>query len=870
VRQSWLTSFSRARYLLAAPAAAGLALFGVVATGGQASAASGDCTGTTVVTCTFTYTGAAQTWTVPTGVTVAQFTVYGAKGGGDTENDSAVGVGAKVTGALPVTPGTSLQVNVGQAGTSNGSGGTGSAFGGGGDGGADGGGGGGASDIRDGSYALADRLLVAGGGGGGADHGLTENYPFPAGGGGGNADSSGGTGQSTAGACGEQLSGGGGGGAGTTSAGGAAGAAGAASGCGGATADGGVAGKLGAGGAGGTEVGGGGGGGGYYGGGGGGGQPIDNQGYSPGAGGGGGGASYTGSATNASVSDGVAAPDDSPNGEVIISYPVEVTATVTGSQTFGSTAPAFQNSLAPSGVAVSGTATCTTVNGGTPISATMAAGSYTIDGASCSGLTAPPGYAVSYAGGTFTVGQAAQAITFTAPASGTVGGTATLTATGGDSGNPVTFTIDPSSGAGVCTVTGNTVTYDSVGSCVIDADQAGTANYAKAPTVTGTIPIQVPTIAVTVTGSQTYGSSAPTFTPAYTAPPGVTVSGTVTCTTVSGGAPISAALGPYTYTIDGPSCTGLTATGGYNLTYTGTFTVSFAPQAITFTAPASGTVGGTATLTATGGDSGHPVTFTIDPTSGNGVCTVSGDTVTYTGAGSCVIDADQAGDNDYAKAPTVTRTIPVQAAATHPPAFTADTPPLSAATGTGYSYQFTAAGTPAPSFTLGGGAPSWLTINPTTGTVTGTPPNGTKSFRYSVTATNSAGTVTAGPFTVSVSDKADLSLTLWCPAALTVGGSGACTLTVTNRGPARATDVAVGAAVPDTLKVTGCSAGCWRFGGLLGWSAGSLAAGQSDTLSFTITATRGGTALIAAADGSANLDPNPFNNLAFATTKIAR
>ena len=209
-------------------------------------------------------------------------------------------------------------------------------------------------------------------------------------------------------------------------------------------------------------------------------------------------------------------------------------------------------------------------------------------------------------------------------------------------------------------------------------------------------------------------------------------------------------------------------------------------------------------------------------------------------------------------------------AATHRPAFTADAPPLTAATATSYIYQFTAAGTPAPTFTLGAGALSWLTINPTSGAVTGTPPNGTKSFRYSVTATNTAGSVTAGPFTVSVSDKADLSLALSCPTALTVGAAGTCTLTVTNHGPAKATGVAVGAAVPDTLKVTGCSAGCWRLGGLLGWSSGSLAAGQSDSLTFTVTAVRTGSTWVAAADGSATPDPDPFNNLAFATVKITR
>jgi hypothetical protein len=70
---------------------------------------------------------------------------------------------------------------------------------------------------------------------------------------------------------------------------------------------------------------GGGGGGGYYGGGGGGGGAADpGSGCDAfaGGGGGGGGASYTGAVSGAVVTDGVAAPDDAPAGEVIISYQV--------------------------------------------------------------------------------------------------------------------------------------------------------------------------------------------------------------------------------------------------------------------------------------------------------------------------------------------------------------------------------------------------------------------------------------------------------------------------------------------------------------------------------------------------------------------
>ena len=205
-----------------------------------------------------------------------------------------------------------------------------------------------------------------------------------------------------------------------------------------------------------------------------------------------------------------------------------------------------------------------------------------------------------------------------------------------------------------------------------------------------------------------------------------------------------------------------------------------------------------------------------------------------------------------------------------PPSFTADSPPLTGGAGTAYSYQFAASGTPAPTFSLSSGAPSWLAVGSSTGAVTGTPPAGTTSFSYSVIASNEAGSVTAGPFRVTVSAKADVTAALSCPAGLTVGASGTCTLTVANSGPALATKVAAGAVVPANLTVTGCSDGCSQLGGALGWSLGSLPAGQSDALTISITAAHAGTALVTAADGAATPDPNLLNNLAAATVKITR
>jgi Glycine rich protein/RTX calcium-binding nonapeptide repeat (4 copies) len=127
------------------------AMLATLALGAPASAA----------TETFNFTGAAQTWTVPAGVTEATFDLYGAQGSG-----LAAGLGGRATATISVTPGASIQVNVGGQGGTLGAGG----FNGGGNATPPDGdnieGGGGASDIRIGGTALTDRLLVAGGGGG--------------------------------------------------------------------------------------------------------------------------------------------------------------------------------------------------------------------------------------------------------------------------------------------------------------------------------------------------------------------------------------------------------------------------------------------------------------------------------------------------------------------------------------------------------------------------------------------------------------------------------------------------------------------------------------------------------------------------------
>ena len=143
--------------------------------------------------------------------------------------------------------------------------------------------------------------------------------------------------------------------------------------------------------------------------------------------------------------------------------------------------------------------------------------------------------------GSVVAGQAAQAISFTPPATGTVGSGATLSATGGASGNPVTFTVDPSSTPGSCSLIGTALSYSAVGNCVIDANQAGNANYTAAPQVQKTILI---------------GRAAQAITPS-TAPSSVTVGSPAYTPSGTGGA----SGNPVVITLDLLS-TGCTLTGG--------------------------------------------------------------------------------------------------------------------------------------------------------------------------------------------------------------------------------------------------------------------------------------------------------------------
>ena len=131
------------------------------------------------------YTGAAQTWIVPAGVT--SVTVDMAGGAGTTAS-GAGGLGGRLQATVTSNPGDTWNIYIGGggAGQTGGFNGGGTGGNGGNSGGqtpisySNGGGGGGGTDIRVGGTALTNRTLVAGGGagsGGTASAGLTTGTP---------------------------------------------------------------------------------------------------------------------------------------------------------------------------------------------------------------------------------------------------------------------------------------------------------------------------------------------------------------------------------------------------------------------------------------------------------------------------------------------------------------------------------------------------------------------------------------------------------------------------------------------------------------------------------------------------------------------
>jgi hypothetical protein len=227
----------------------------------------------------------------------------------------------------------------------------------------------------------------------------------------------------------------------------------------------------------------------------------------------------------------------------------------------------------------------------------------------------------------------------------------------------------------VATISGNTVTIAGAGTSTITATQAGVSPYAGVSiTFQLTVNGQTPTITLGIpTTSQIKDAGGLTITASSNS------GGTVTLTLGSGSiagvtlnpSGSSYALSPVTTTGNLVFEASVPATGNYAAgTLTQTMSVTKNNPTITFNLSASTVTyatGLTQGLTATGGGSSEPVTFSV--VSGPG--SITGSTLNISGPGDIVIKASQAGDVTHNPAPDVVRTLTVNPAA---PTITSFTP----------------------------------------------------------------------------------------------------------------------------------------------------------------------------------------------------
>lgn len=377
-----------------------------------------------------------------------------------------------------------------------------------------------------------------------------------------------------------------------------------------------------------------------------------------------------------------------------------------------------------------------------------------------------------------------QTITFGDPGAQNFGTTPTLSAT-------ATSTLTPtfsSSTTGVCTITsGGALTFATAGTCTINADQGGNGVWNAAPTVTRSFTVNAVVPGAPTIGTATAGDTEATVT--FT-PPAFT-----------GGAPILA--GGYTVTSNpgGLSGTGssspITVTGLMNgVAYTFTITaansagtgpasaasnsvIPASPQTIAFTDPGAQNFGTSPTLSASSSaGGGYVVAFT---SATPGVCTItSGGTLTFVAAGTCTIDANQAGDSSFLPAPQVSRSFTVNAVVPGAP-----TSPVATAGDTQASVAFVApvntGGTAITGYTV--------TVNPAvvapvfgaSSPIVVTGLTNSQAYTFTVTADNVAGTGPASVASNSITPKAAQTITFANPGTQNFGMTP--TLTATTDAP---------------------------------------------------------------------------------------
>ncbi len=474
------------------------------------------------------------------------------------------------------------------------------------------------------------------------------------------------------------------------------------------------------------------------------------------------------------------------------------------------------------------------------------------------------------------------------------------------SSNPVTFSIAGSS-TDNCTVGTSmddeaTVTFGSTaGTCVIDAATASENNWvgASASQTVQVLLSDAITLSQAPEPEDVSGSYAVTASDlsGNTVSFAIDSSSTNACTITSTGtdqALVTFGPAPGSCIVDASTAAGneyAAATAAEMITV-----VAPPTQTIEFSSspPSPALVGGsyyaTASATTSDGPPDTPgaVTITVDGSSTPGACTIGTSsagsaTVELTGAGTCTLDATAAASSGGAPAVSTEQSFMIAYPAPSSVAVSAGsgqsapqgspfTVPLSViVTGNGIGIPGVTV-----TFSVTSGSASFAgsaTVTATTNASgVATAPAltaGLKTGRVTVSA-SVAGVAQPATFSESVTRAfADLSISVSASPTVAPGGTVTTTITVTNRGPDLAPAVVTDFTVLSGYTVVSADGGT-RIGPLLQWADPSLATGTS--VSYTVVvqvpAHAKGLVISGALTYSAAVDPNPFNNVGGAVTKV--
>ncbi|HZT61307.1 MAG TPA: MBG domain-containing protein [Pyrinomonadaceae bacterium] len=248
------------------------------------------------------------------------------------------------------------------------------------------------------------------------------------------------------------------------------------------------------------------------------------------------------------------------------------------------------------------------------------------------------GYTSSTSNATLNVNKASQTITFGTLNDKTYGDADFNVSASASSGLTVSFNA-----SGNCTNTGNTIHITGAGSCTVTASQGGDTNYNAATDVPQSFNIAKAGTTTTVTVSnagydgQPHGGSA-NVTGAFNFSQNLTVTyfgrnGTTYAPTTT--APTNA--GDYSAVANFAGDSNYAASSDSK-----DYSITKASQTITFGTLNDKTFGDPDFNVSASASSGLAVSF-----GASGNCSVNGNTVHITGAGSCIITASQAGDTNY-------------------------------------------------------------------------------------------------------------------------------------------------------------------------------------------------------------------------------